>query len=214
MTPRPPFRPAPRVEVPAAPMMHSLNLRDGEREIEVSGSAAFVRQVLDDLPAMWARLHGEGSTRPARIDLPRSRRSRAGAVAEHVESRAPRAPRRARHGRLHRQWHPRWPPTASTPPRGARPTTRCWRSSRNRRDPSRWLPSESASAAASPRSRCAASSSATLRRYRSPTSGRPRTVCAGLAGTAPSALAAALWPRRVRGELPGSWCAHNERAGI
>jgi hypothetical protein len=51
-------------------MSHSLRLRDGEREIEVSGSAAFVRQVLDDLPAMWGRLHGEGSTRPARIDLP------------------------------------------------------------------------------------------------------------------------------------------------
>ena len=67
---RPPFRPAPRVEVPAAPMAHALRLRDGDREIEVSGSAAFVRQVLDDLPAMWARLHGEGSTRPARIDLP------------------------------------------------------------------------------------------------------------------------------------------------
>ena len=67
---RPPFRPAPRVEVPAAPMSHSLRLRDGDREIEVSGSAAFVRQVLDDLPAMWARLHGEGSSRPARIDLP------------------------------------------------------------------------------------------------------------------------------------------------
>jgi hypothetical protein len=67
---RPPFRPAPRVEVPAAPMSHSLRLRDGDREIEVSGSAAFVRQVLDDLPAMWTRLHGEGSARPARIDLP------------------------------------------------------------------------------------------------------------------------------------------------
>ncbi len=51
-------------------MSHSLRLRDGDREIEVSGSAAFVRQVLDDLPAMWTRLHGEGSTRPARIDLP------------------------------------------------------------------------------------------------------------------------------------------------
>ena len=67
---RPPFRPSPRVEVPAAPISHSLRLRDGDREIEVSGSAAFVRQVLDDLPAMWTRLHGEGSTRPARIDLP------------------------------------------------------------------------------------------------------------------------------------------------
>ena len=79
--PRPPFRPAPRVEVPAAPMAHSLRLRDGDREIEVSGSAAFVRQVLDDLPAMWTRLHGEGSTRPARIDLP-ARTEAPAAVAE------------------------------------------------------------------------------------------------------------------------------------
>ena len=77
---RPPFRPSPRVEVPAAPISHSLRLRDGDREIEVSGSAAFVRQVLDDLPAMWTRLHGEGSTRPARIDLPA--RSEA-ALADH-----------------------------------------------------------------------------------------------------------------------------------
>jgi hypothetical protein len=79
---RPPFRPAPRVEVPAAPMSHSLRLRDGDREIEVSGSAAFVRQVLDDLPAMWTRLHGEGSTRPARIDLPARAEAPAIAVAE------------------------------------------------------------------------------------------------------------------------------------
>jgi hypothetical protein len=70
---RPPFRPAPRVEVPAAPMAHSLRLRDGEREIEVSGSAAFVRQVLDDLPAMWTRLHAEGASRSGRIDLPAPR---------------------------------------------------------------------------------------------------------------------------------------------
>jgi hypothetical protein len=54
-------------------MAHSLRLRDGEREIEVSGSAAFVRQVLDDLPAMWARLHGEGAPRSGRIDLPAPR---------------------------------------------------------------------------------------------------------------------------------------------
>jgi|HubBroStandDraft_4_1064222.scaffolds.fasta_scaffold329384_2 hypothetical protein len=79
---RPPFRPAPRVEVPAAPMSHSLRLRDGEREIEVSGSAAFVRQVLDDLPAMWSRLHGEGSTRPARIDLPARTDAAVAAVAK------------------------------------------------------------------------------------------------------------------------------------
>ncbi len=80
---RPPFRPSPRVEVPAAPLAHSLRLRDGDREIEVSGSAVFVRQVLDDLPAMWARLHGEGSTRPARIDLP--------APAPHEAERSPEA---------------------------------------------------------------------------------------------------------------------------
>jgi hypothetical protein len=54
-------------------MAHSLRLRDGEREIEVSGSAAFVRQVLDDLPAMWARLHDGGSPRQGRIDLPSPR---------------------------------------------------------------------------------------------------------------------------------------------
>jgi hypothetical protein len=86
---RPPFRPAPRVEVPAAPMSHSLRLRDGDREIEVSGSAAFVRQVLDDLPAMWTRLHGEGSTRPARIDLPAHHEAPAPAVAAEQPNRVP-----------------------------------------------------------------------------------------------------------------------------
>ena len=98
--PRPAFQPddpaavppAPRVEVPAAPMIHSLKLRDGDREIEVSGSAAFVRQVLDDLPAMWARLHGEGSippwpyrsSRPAPAGSPRSRRACRGAARRAV----------------------------------------------------------------------------------------------------------------------------------
>ena len=93
---RPPFRPAPRVEVPAAPMSHSLRLRDGDREIEVSGSAAFVRQVLDDLPAMWTRLHGEGSTRPARIDLPAHAEAPAPVVAEHVNRVPESAPEPAR----------------------------------------------------------------------------------------------------------------------
>ncbi len=93
---RPPFRPAPRVEVPAAPMSHSLRLRDGEREIEVSGSAAFVRQVLDDLPAMWTRLHGEGSTRPARIDLPAHAEAPAPVVAAHVNRVPESAPEPAR----------------------------------------------------------------------------------------------------------------------
>jgi transglutaminase-like putative cysteine protease len=84
------------VEVPAAPMSHSLRLRDGEREIEVSGSAAFVRQVLDDLPAMWTRLHGEGSTRPARIDLPAHAEAPAPALPEHVNRVPESAPEPAR----------------------------------------------------------------------------------------------------------------------
>jgi hypothetical protein len=94
---RPPYRPAPRVEVPAAPISHSLRLRDGDREIEVSGSAAFVRQVLDDLPAMWTRLHGEGSTRPARIDLPARSEAQAPAAVAEPTSRVPEsAPEPAR----------------------------------------------------------------------------------------------------------------------
>src|ERR1700676_5504083 len=80
---RPPYRPAPRVEVPAAPISHSLRLRDGDHEIGVRGSAPFVRQVLDPRPAMWTRLHGEGSTRPARIDLPARSEASAPVVAEH-----------------------------------------------------------------------------------------------------------------------------------
>jgi hypothetical protein len=73
-------------------MAHSLRLRDGEREIEVSGSAAFVRQVLDDLPAMWARLHGEGAARPGRIDLPAPRQQdqpAVAAIASHAAAPAP-----------------------------------------------------------------------------------------------------------------------------
>lgn len=40
-------------------VVHTLRLRDGDREVEVSGSAAFVRQALDDLPTLLDRLHGE-----------------------------------------------------------------------------------------------------------------------------------------------------------
>jgi hypothetical protein len=69
-------------------MTHSLKLRDGDREIEVSGSAAFVRQVLDDLPAMWARLHGEGSSRPGRIDLPSPRSQEPSSAREDATTRS------------------------------------------------------------------------------------------------------------------------------
>ncbi len=41
------------------PPDHRVRLRDGDKEIEVSGNPAFVRQVLDDLPALMARLRGE-----------------------------------------------------------------------------------------------------------------------------------------------------------
>jgi hypothetical protein len=37
---------------------HRVRIRDGEREVEVSGNPAFVRQVLDDLPSLMARLRG------------------------------------------------------------------------------------------------------------------------------------------------------------
>ncbi len=47
------------------PPDHVVRLRDGDREIEVSGNPAFVRQVLDDLPALMARLRGEGQARSA-----------------------------------------------------------------------------------------------------------------------------------------------------
>src|SRR5437870_8331716 len=67
--PRPPFRPPGRFE-PAAPMVHTVRLRDGDRELEVSGSAVFVRQLLDDLASLWPRLHGEGHSRPAHIGMP------------------------------------------------------------------------------------------------------------------------------------------------
>lgn len=66
--PRPPFRPAPRPEPP--PIEHRLRLRDGEREIEVSGSPPFVRQALDDLPALIAKLRGDTAARPSAIRMP------------------------------------------------------------------------------------------------------------------------------------------------
>ena len=55
---------------PGGEQVHSVRLREGDREIEVSGSAAFVRQLLDDLPALLARLRSEGSTKPASISMP------------------------------------------------------------------------------------------------------------------------------------------------
>jgi hypothetical protein len=48
---------------------HRVRIRDGEREVEVSGNPAFVRQVLDDLPSLMARLRGVAPGRTA-ISMP------------------------------------------------------------------------------------------------------------------------------------------------
>jgi len=70
---RPPYRgPAPtgRPATEPSTVPTSVRLKDGEREIEVSGSPPFVRQVLDDLPALVARLRGETPPTPASIRMP------------------------------------------------------------------------------------------------------------------------------------------------
>ncbi len=51
------------------PPDHSVRIKDGEREIEVRGNPAFVRQVLDDLPTLMARLRGEAPGRTT-ISMP------------------------------------------------------------------------------------------------------------------------------------------------
>jgi hypothetical protein len=48
----------------------SFRLRDGDREVEVSGSTGFVRQVLDELPVLIARLRSETAPTPASIRMP------------------------------------------------------------------------------------------------------------------------------------------------
>ncbi len=68
VAPRPFVRPPTRGgEMP--PPDHSVRIRDGEREIEVRGNPAFVRQVLDDLPTLMARLRGEAPGRTT-ISMP------------------------------------------------------------------------------------------------------------------------------------------------
>lgn len=69
---------------------HRVRLRDGEREIDVSGNPAFVRQVLDDLPALMARLRGEAAGRTT-ISMPPPPAREAAPVVEHEEAPAPAA---------------------------------------------------------------------------------------------------------------------------
>ncbi|MBV9100393.1 MAG: hypothetical protein JOZ46_08740 [Candidatus Dormibacteraeota bacterium] len=64
-----PFRPGPRPDA-GPPPHHSVRIRDGDREIEVTGSPMFVRQVLEDLHNIWAQLGGEPPRQPASIRMP------------------------------------------------------------------------------------------------------------------------------------------------
>jgi hypothetical protein len=70
------------------PPDHRVKLRDGEREIEVSGNPAFVRQVLDDLPALMSRLRGESNGRSA-ISMPAPPPAAAAAEAAPVATPVP-----------------------------------------------------------------------------------------------------------------------------
>ncbi len=94
--PRAPGPPAGTSLPPAQP--HTVRLREGDREIEVSGSAAFVRQTIDDLPTILARLRGDTPPRPAAISMPSAPRERVPAVPD-VPAAAPRPDaRRATNG--------------------------------------------------------------------------------------------------------------------
>lgn len=48
----------------------SIRVRDGDREVEVHGSPTFCRQVVDELPALLARIRAEAGGTPAAIALP------------------------------------------------------------------------------------------------------------------------------------------------
>lgn len=52
---RAPFTPRP------APDTVTIKLRDGDREVELTGSLAACRQLLDELPGLWSRLRPHGS---------------------------------------------------------------------------------------------------------------------------------------------------------
>jgi hypothetical protein len=73
------------------PPDHSVRIRDGDREIEVSGNPAFVRQVLDDLPTLMARLRGEAPGRTT-ISMPAPP-----AVQPEAATVAPAPPAEVRH---------------------------------------------------------------------------------------------------------------------
>ena len=75
-SPRPPFagpqRPADAGPVGGGPSGGRIRLRDGDREVEVHGTPAFIRQTLEDLPQLFARLTGTPAPTPAAISIPAS----------------------------------------------------------------------------------------------------------------------------------------------
>jgi hypothetical protein len=69
--------------------VHSVRVRDGERELEVHGTNGFCRQVLDELPVLMARLRGEGAASSrSSIALPAPQPA---AEASPLEAAAPEA---------------------------------------------------------------------------------------------------------------------------
>ena len=108
---RPPFAgPRPFVRPPTRggdlpPPDHSVRIRDGDREIEVSGNPAFVRQVLDDLPALMARLRGEVAGGRTAISMPAPPTQQAIAttavMAADESAFSPAGPARAGNGHRH-----------------------------------------------------------------------------------------------------------------
>lgn len=50
--------------------VHAVRLREGDREVEISGSAAFVQATLQDLPQLLSRLRGETRAPQSAISLP------------------------------------------------------------------------------------------------------------------------------------------------
>lgn len=68
----------------------SVRIREGDREVEVHGSPGFCRQILDDLPTVFARLRGEGG-RASAVALPAPQRA-AAPPADPPAVAAPTAP--------------------------------------------------------------------------------------------------------------------------
>ncbi len=152
---RPPFRgpiPNARPAQDHTPPMTSVRLKDGDREIEVSGGPGFVRQILDELPVLLARLRGDPAPTPASIRMPspvpQPTVANAPAAASVPEAPPASAPTR----RVPRDQTPLRPHRAPWSRERRRPTTtprsrsRCWRRCAARRTRCRSPTSGSASA--------------------------------------------------------------------